>query len=263
MSLHAPRMSIMQIVPLSAFRDNYIWAMTAQNQCVIVDPGEADPVLRFIAQQDLRLAAVLITHRHNDHIGGVPELLENWSVPVFGPASISVVTQPVVDGETIQLPGVGGIAVVMSVPGHTEEHIAYRVGKHLFCGDTLFAGGCGRLLGSSTAADLHASLQKIATLPANTKIFCAHEYTLSNLRFAQAVEPGNAALVARIRRCNALRDADMPTVPSSLADELATNPFLRVDQVSVRQAAEQHTGAKLGSPADVFAALRAWKDIFR
>ncbi len=263
MSLHAPRMSMMQIVPLSAFRDNYIWALTSQNQCVVVDPGEAEPVSRFLAQQDLRLAAILITHRHNDHIGGVTELLEDWSVPVFGPASISVVTRPVVDGETIQLPGIGGNAVVMIVPGHTEEHIAYRLDEHLFCGDTLFAGGCGRLLGSSTAADLHASLQKIAALPANTKIFCAHEYTLSNLRFALTVEPDNAALVARISRCSTLRDADIPTVPSSLADELATNPFLRVGQASVRQAAEQHTGAKLGTPTDVFAALRAWKDIFR
>ncbi len=256
-------MSIMQIVPLSAFRDNYIWALSTHGQCVVVDPGEAAPVSLFLAQQDLRLAAILITHRHNDHVGGVSELLETWPVPVFGPASIVLVNRPVGDGDTINLPGIGGIASVMEVPGHTEEHIAFLFEDHLFCGDTLFAGGCGRLLGSSTAAELYASLQKIAALPPTTQICCAHEYTLSNLRFAQAVDPDNMALLARVARCRTLRANNLPTLPSRLADELATNPFLRVDQPAVRKTAEQHIGAALDRPEAVFASLRAWKDVFQ
>ncbi|MDB5800918.1 MAG: hydroxyacylglutathione hydrolase [Rhodocyclales bacterium] len=262
MPIHAPRMSTMQIVPLSAFRDNYIWAMTAHGQCVIVDPGEAEPVLRFLLQHDLRLAAILITHRHNDHIGGVADLLEAWPVPVFGPALIALVTNPVKANDCIDLPGIDARASVMEVPGHTEEHIAFCCGEHLFCGDTLFAGGCGRLLGSSTAAELHASLQRIATLPESTQIYCAHEYTLGNLRFAQAVEPENEALKTRIAHCNALRASGLPTLPSRLGDELATNPFLRTEEPDIRNAAERHAGAPLGSPAAVFAALRAWKDTF-
>jgi hydroxyacylglutathione hydrolase len=252
----------MQIVPLSAFRDNYIWALVANGQCVVVDPGEAAPVSRFLAAQDLRLAAILITHRHNDHVGGVAELRETWPIPVFGPASISVVTHPVKEGDLVNLPGVGGSASVMEVPGHTEEHIAFRHGEHLFCGDTLFAGGCGRLLGASTAADLHASLERIAALPDETQIHCAHEYTLSNLRFAQAVEPDNADLTSRIERCTTLREQGRPTVPSLLGEERATNPFLRTAQSGIVQAVSAHSGAKPSSKADTFAALRAWKDTF-
>ncbi|MEC5386333.1 hydroxyacylglutathione hydrolase [Uliginosibacterium sp. H3] len=252
----------MQIVPLPAFRDNYIWALIAHGQCIVVDPGEAAPVSRFLVEQDLQLSAILVTHRHNDHVGGVAELRERWPVPVFGPATIGVVTHHVGDGDLLTLPGVGGTATVLAVPGHTEEHIAFLHAGHLFCGDTLFAGGCGRLLGSSTAGDLHASLQRIAALPGETQICCAHEYTLSNLRFARAVEPDNATLQARSEACIALREAGQATLPSRLADELATNPFLRTMQPSVRHAAEQHATQALTDPAAVFAALRAWKDVF-
>jgi hydroxyacylglutathione hydrolase len=262
MPIHAPKMSNMQIVPLSAFRDNYIWALVAHGHCVVVDPGEAGPVSRFLAEEDLRFAAILVTHRHNDHVGGVAELCTSWPVPVFGPASISVVTRPVGEGDTIELPGIGGTATIIEVPGHTEDHLAYYLDGHLFCGDTLFAGGCGRLLGSSTAAQLHASLQRIAALPGDTRICCAHEYTLSNLRFACAVEPDNAALQARVDRCRALREQDLPTLPSLLGDELATNPFLRVSHAKVRHAAEKHVDHALLEPAAVFAALRSWKDVF-
>jgi len=255
-------MSIMQIVPLSAFRDNYIWALVSNGQCVVVDPGEAAPVSAFLAQQYLNLAAILITHRHNDHVGGVAELRESWPVPVFGPSSVAVVTHAVGEGDTVDLPGVGGATAVIEVPGHTEEHIAFLYGQHLFCGDTLFAGGCGRLLGSSTAAQLHASLQRIATLPDNTLVYCAHEYTMSNLRFARAVEPDNPALLARVDTCSALREAGLPTVPSRLGDERATNPFLRVSRPEVRKAVERHVARPLPEPAAVFAELRAWKDIF-
>ncbi|MDB5888583.1 MAG: gloB [Rhodocyclales bacterium] len=263
MPIHAPKMSIMQIVPLSAFRDNYIWALVAHDQCIVVDPGEAAPVSQFLAQQDLRLAAILVTHRHNDHIGGVAALCRSWQVPVFGPPSIDVVTQAVEEGDTVHLPGIGGAASVMAVPGHTEEHIAFLYEELLFCGDTLFAGGCGRLLGSSTAVELHTSLQRIAALPASTQICCAHEYTLNNLRFAREVEPENAALLARVARCNALRDKNLPTLPSRLADELMTNPFLRTQEVGVRRSVERHVGKPLDQPAAIFAALRAWKDVFQ
>lgn len=252
----------MQIVPLSAFRDNYIWALIAHGQCIVVDPGEAAPVATFLSQQNLALSAILITHRHNDHIGGVADLRERWPVPVFGPASIGVVTQAVAEGDVVELLGIDGTAAVIAVPGHTEEHIAYLQGKYLFCGDTLFAGGCGRLLGSSTAAELHGSLQRISTLPVDTLVCCAHEYTLSNLRFARAVEPDNVALQARIEACTALREAGRPTLPSRLDEELATNPFLRTSQPGVRKAAEAHAVQSLREPASVFAALRAWKDVF-
>lgn len=253
----------MEIVPLSAFADNYIWALVVEDRCVVVDPGDAAPVQNFLAERRLQLTAVLVTHRHNDHVGGVPELREAWDVPVFGPPSIAVVTRPVKHGDRIDLPGVGQSGCVIEVPGHTEEHIAFIVEGHLFCGDTLFVGGCGRLLGASTAAELYASLQRIAALPPETLIHCAHEYTLSNLRFAQAVEPANHALQTLVDRCRALREQGLPTVPSRLADELATNPFMRTQEATVREAAERHIGRNLRDPAEVFAVLRAWKDDFR
>lgn len=183
-------------------------------------------------------------------------------MPVFGPASIALVTQAVKEGDSVALPGVGGTAKVMEVPGHTEEHIAFLYETHLFCGDTLFAGGCGRLLGSSTAAQLHASLQRIASLPDETQIHCAHEYTLSNLRFAKVIEPDNVALQARLVRCRAQREQHIPTLPSRLAEERATNPFLRTAQADVRKAVELHTATSLPDTDDVFAAMRAWKDSF-
>ncbi|GAB4063699.1 hydroxyacylglutathione hydrolase [Uliginosibacterium sediminicola] len=254
-------MKTMQIVPLSAFRDNYIWALVANGAAVVVDPGEAAPVQRFLADQALRLAAILITHRHNDHIGGVAELNADGNVPVFGPPSIACVTQPVQDADRFTLPGVAAEISVLAVPGHTEEHLAYLLGEHLFCGDTLFAGGCGRLLGSSSAAELYASLQRLAHLPPQTRVHCAHEYTLSNLRFALQVEPDNAALQARLAACSALREANQPSLPSLLADELASNPFLRVDQAAVRSAVSRYTGKVLAAPDEVFAALRRWKDV--
>jgi hydroxyacylglutathione hydrolase len=254
-------MKTMQIVPLSAFRDNYIWALVANGCAVVVDPGEAAPVQRFLADQALSLAAILITHRHNDHVGGVAELNAEGLVPVFGPPSIACVTQPVQESDHFTLPGVAAEISVLAVPGHTEEHLAYLLGEHLFCGDTLFAGGCGRLLGASSAAELYASLQRLAHLPPQTLVHCAHEYTLSNLRFALQVEPDNRALQARMAACTALREANQPTLPAQMADERSSNPFLRVDQATVRAAVSRYTGAQLETPAEVFAALRRWKDV--
>jgi hydroxyacylglutathione hydrolase len=252
-----------RIVPLSALRDNYIWAVIEGQHCVVIDPGEAAPVLHFLKEHGLSLSAILLTHRHADHQDGVAGLLAHASVPVWGPSSTAMprVTHPVSDHGEYRIDGFSASIQVLSVPGHTEEHIAYRWGNALFCGDTLFAAGCGRLLGG-TAEQLYASLQKLASLPANTLVCCAHEYTLSNLAFAEAVEPNNLQTKARRTSCNALRQEGRPTLPSSLSEELATNPFLRCSEADVRQAAEIQAGHALHEPLAVFTVLRKWKDGF-
>lgn len=251
-----------RIVPVSALRDNYIWAICAANRCVAVDPGEATPLRRFLADEGLCLAAILLTHRHADHQGAAAELASD-GIPVYGPPSEAMpcVTHPLHDSERFSLEGFDAPFEVLAVPGHTEEHIAFLHAGHLFCGDTLFAAGCGRLLGGN-AAQLLASLKRLAGLPPDTAMCCAHEYTLANLRFALAAEPDNSALHARITRCEALRAANQPTLPSRLAEELATNPFLRSEEATVRQALEGHWGASFASPLERFAALRRWKDQF-
>lgn len=254
----------MRIVPIPAFRDNYIWALCADGRCAVVDPGEAAPVIAFMEREGLALAAILVTHRHNDHVGGVLDLLaRSRGVPVFGPAAEPVPgrAHALVDGDTVDLDSLGRYRV-MDVPGHTEGHIAYVGEGALFCGDTLFAAGCGRLLGG-TAPQLHASLARLASLSGETRVYCAHEYTLSNLRFARTVEPENPALLARQQACADLRERGLPTVPSTIDQERATNPFLRSRQPAVRASAENHAQAALEDDLAVFTALRAWKDNFQ
>jgi hydroxyacylglutathione hydrolase len=253
-----------KISPITAFNDNYIWLLRAPDAPLasVVDPGDAAPVIARLEAEGLRLTDILITHHHGDHVGGVMALLARWpQARVHGPAGerIPACRHPLREGDQVTPEGLSLTLRVLDVPGHTAGHIAYYGDGVLFCGDTLFAGGCGRLF-EGTAAQMHASLAKLAGLPAQTLVHCAHEYTEANLRFAGLVEPGNPALLARISAVAALRAAGQPSVPSRLADELATNPFLRSEQSSVRRAAEQHAGHPLGGPVAVFAAIRRWKD---
>jgi hydroxyacylglutathione hydrolase len=254
----------MQVHAVPAFQDNYLWVLADGRRAAVVDPGDAVPVQRFLEAKGLDLAAILATHHHGDHIGGVPELVARWGCPVFGPAHDGVggLTRALGEGDRIEVPGLDAAFEVLDVPGHTAGHIAYVGEGAVFCGDTLFACGCGRLF-EGTALQMSQSLAKLAALPAATRVYCAHEYTLSNIRFAQAVEPGNAALTARHARDSAKRAAQQPTVPSTIGEELATNPFLRCDAPEIVAAAQKHAGRALRGPVEVFAQIRAWKDGFR
>ena len=250
----------MQIVPLAAFEDNYIWALRAAGSVTVVDPGDAAPVWQHLEQSGDRLAAILVTHRHGDHTGGIAELLARHPVPVFGPTreAAEVVSHPLRDGDRVTVPG--GEFEVMDVPGHTLGHVAYYARDvGLFCGDTLFGAGCGRVF-EGTLAQMHASLARLAALPADTRVYCAHEYTASCLRFAHAVEPENAAIAARIAAVALQRAAGHPSLPSTLAEELATNPFLRWGAPGVIAAATARLGHPPASDTETFGAIRLWRD---
>lgn len=258
----------LEIVPLHAFNDNYIWLLRRNDAAVIVDPGDEAPVLDYLEEHRLTLSAILVTHHHGDHIGGIEGLLAHRKVPVYGPAAeaIETVSNPLGDGDRVELPQIGASFDVIAVPGHTRGHIAYY-GRNihacgvLFCGDTLFACGCGRIL-EGTPQQMWRSLARLAALPGDTRAYCAHEYTQANIRFALAVEPGNAALRTRAAAVAKLRAADQATVPSILSEELATNPFLRWDSPEVTAAANRFSGQKLTGPEAVFTAIREWKNKF-
>ena len=256
----------MNLTALPAFADNYIWMLTIGAQALVVDPGEAEPVQAALDAQGLQLAGILVTHHHADHVGGVDALRPRLLGPVYGPARerIPMPFEPLAAGDRVQLLGLD--FEVIEVPGHTAGHIAYLhrpLGQApiLFCGDTLFSAGCGRLF-EGTPAQMHASLQQLAALPGHTRVCCTHEYTLSNLRFAAAVEPGNAAIASHTAWCEGERAAGRPTLPSTIARELTINPFLRCGQAEVAASARAH-GAASNEPAAVFAALREWKNQFR
>jgi len=249
-----------------AFQDNYLWLIHDGAHAAAVDPGDAAPILAALEAHGLSLAAILLTHHHADHVGGVPELLRHHTVPVFGPRAeaIAGVTQALVQGDRVTLAQPALQLSVLEVPGHTRGHIAYVASEQgwLFCGDTLFAGGCGRLF-EGTPAQMTASLAKLAALPDDTQVYCAHEYTLSNLRFAQHVDPRNAALATRVVAEQAKRERGQPTVPSSIGLEKLTNPFLRYREPAIAEQLRAAGRLESAEPLAVFTALREWKNSYR
>ena len=257
----------MKLIPLPAFQDNYLWVLHDGHRAVVVDPGDAQPVLEFLQRDGLQLEAILVTHHHPDHIGGVDAVRDATGAKVYGPAreTIPQPLQRLSEGDTVTVLGLK--FDVFDVPGHTSGHIAYycsNVDGHplLFCGDTLFSGGCGRLF-EGTPAQMLSSLDKLAALPGDTRVCCTHEYTLSNLKFARAVEPGNAELINYSQRCQELRERDLPTLPSTIAQEKLINPFLRTRLPGVVQAARAFDAATPEDEVAVFAAIRHWKNEFR
>lgn len=258
-----------RLIPIPAFTDNYIWMVHKNGHAVVVDPGQSAPVEKALEDLDLVLDAILLTHHHGDHVGGVAALKRQTQARVYGPATenLPVCDHPLREGDTVQLPAVALELSVLDVPGHTAGHIAYfgrlDTGKPVvFCGDTLFAAGCGRLF-EGTAAQMAESLGKLSALPAATLVCCAHEYTLANLRWALEVEPGNGKLRQRWEDATRLRSEGKPTLPSTIETELETNPFLRAGRPAVAQAAAGHAGRALQDPVDVFACLREWKNNFK
>ena len=249
-----------EILLIPAFNDNYIWLLVRDGRAAVVDPGDATPVIARLEALQLRLETILVTHHHADHQGGVTELVERWRPRVFGPEqeSITGCSDPLRGGETIVV--LDHPADVLAVGGHTRGHLAYHFPGLLFCGDTLFGAGCGRLF-EGTPAQMCASLARLAALPDETKVYCAHEYTETNLRFALAVEPQSATLRERAERVARIRAAGLPSIPSTLREEKDANPFLRCGEPAVIAAALAH-GAVDASPEAVFAAIRGWRNTF-
>lgn len=256
---------MVQVTAVPAFRDNYIWAIHARqgedHAAVLVDPGDPDAILSWLESQGARPVAVLITHHHSDHIGGLAALAQRWPMLVYGPGKESIpgVTHPLAEGNTVEIPELGLTFQVMETPGHTRGHVCYHGHDWLFSGDTLFSCGCGRLF-EGTPEEMHRSLQKLARLPARTQVYCAHEYTLPNIGFAKEVDDGNPALEARYQDARQLRKAGLPTLPSTIGQELATNPFLRCHVPAVRVAISHHTGCAVNTDVEAFSRLRQWKD---
>lgn len=256
------------IIRIPAFHDNYFWLFHRQgdDRSYVVDPGDAQPIEAALAEHGLNLAGILVTHHHRDHTGGIEDLLKRRDVPVYGPGGGSVpqVTRPVADDEMLHLEN-GMIFQVMAVPGHTLDHLAYFYDANderiLFCGDTLFAGGCGRLFEGS-AEQMQQSLNRLRQLPDDTLVYCAHEYTLSNLEFAAAVDESNKDLQKRISAEQNKRRQNLATVPSTIALEKSTNPFLRWDDPAIKASAEVYAKRHLSSDHEVLAAIRRWKDSF-
>lgn len=260
---------MISITPIPAFNDNYLWLIHDENKAVVVDPGDPDPINRFLKQNNLNLVAILITHHHRDHTGGLLALKNRYNCRVIGPLNESI------EGVDIRCQQDDLIAIdelklsfkVIDVPGHTAGHIAYFAAKAehhenlLFCGDTLFSAGCGRLF-EGTASQMWHSISKLMALPDDTQIYPAHEYTLSNIEFALSVEPGNQALIDYNEKSKSLRNNNIPTLPAILATEKAINPFMRVQQPSVIKMAESRSKDINLSDSEVFAVIRHWKDTF-
>ncbi|NLC09203.1 MAG: hydroxyacylglutathione hydrolase [Gammaproteobacteria bacterium] len=259
---------MLNLTPLKAFNDNYIWLIQNPQKfhCAVVDPGDAEPVLKWLAENpQWRLTDIVITHHHRDHTGGISALKQHSQPRVIGPAleNIPSLDLPVHDNQTLEL--LGSEFNTLLVPGHTKGHIAYYCAAEqpfVLSGDTLFAAGCGRIF-EGTAAQMYDSLQRLAQLPDATLVYCAHEYTLSNLKFAATVEPTNVLIQQRLQKVISLREQDMITLPSTIALEKQTNPFLRCTSTELIQQVSQHQQPlPQGDPVSIFAALRAWKDTF-
>lgn len=253
------------VLHVRAFQDNYIWVIrgNSSTHALLVDPGDAAPVLAALPRMGLSPAAILCTHHHHDHVGGVPELLEHFpGLPVYGPMheDIEGLTHPLREADEVRALGLH--FQVLDIPGHTRGHIAYYGHDWLFCGDTLFSAGCGRLF-EGTAAQMHDSLARLCALPDNTQVYCGHEYTLANLRFALTVEPQNSAALAYRAAAEAKQAAGVPTIPSTMKLERQINPFLRTGEATIRAATENQAGQPLPDSVAVFGALRRWKDNFR
>jgi hydroxyacylglutathione hydrolase len=258
---------MLDVRPIPAFRDNYIWMIRASadpRAVAVVDPGDAAPVFAALEREELTLAAILATHHHPDHVGGVAALKAATGARAFGPARerMPAGVLPLAAGERAQLPELGLELAVLDVPGHTAGHIAYAGHGTVFSGDTLFSAGCGRLF-EGTPDEMLASLDRLAALPGETRIFCGHEYTEANLRFAMAVEPANSAIMDYVKRAAGQRAKGLPTLPSTIELEKRVNPFLRCRHEDVKSAAERRAGRVLSTPVAVFAEIRSWKDVFQ
>lgn len=256
----------LSVLAIPAFADNYLWLIHDGVHAAIVDPGDAAPVFAALEAHKLTLVAILLTHHHTDHVGGVASLLQRLRVPVFGPATEAIdgITIPLSEGDAVAIPELKLAMSVLDVPGHTRGHIAYVASKQgwLFCGDTLFAGGCGRLF-EGTPTQMADSLGKLSILPDATEVYCAHEYTLSNLRFAAEIEPENDAIAMRIRSEKIKRNHGHPTLPSTIGLEKLTNPFLRYREPGVADRLLSANRLSTREPIAIFAALREWKNSYR
>jgi len=258
---------VLKISPVPAFRDNYIWAIhhhrLEEDAVVLVDPGEPDAILAWLKETQTRPVAILVTHHHGDHTGALAALKDRWEMPVYGPGQEAIPgrTHPVEEGSQVVVPELGLKFQVLATPGHTLGHVCYIGEGWLFSGDTLFSCGCGRLF-EGTAPQMHASLSRLASLAPETAVYCAHEYTLPNIGFAREVEPENPGLAQRYLEARQSRKAGHPTLPSTIGQERATNPFLRCHVDTVREAVARHAQRPLNTDVEVFSALRQWKDEF-
>jgi len=257
---------MLEIFPIRAFSDNYIWTLVKGEKAIVVDPGDPKPVLETFNKLNLDLKSIIITHHHFDHSGGIQELKDHFECDVYGPSGghIQGINFPLNDNEEFELLGKKFIA--LSTPGHTLDQLAYYSDEAfsepvLFCGDTLFSAGCGRIF-EGTPLQMHESLSRFSVLPVNTKVYCGHEYTQSNLTFAIAVEPDNQFIKDKIEEVDKLRKLDKETLPSDLASELKINPFMRCEEKTVIDAAVNYSGSELKEPHEVLGAIRDWKDNF-